>query len=217
MMGMLKTILWDYDGTLANSHNITWQSYDPVFAKYGKHFSLPEIKVRLGGRDYKQFMLEDVGVPKDELESAIKMWDEEFERNLHKVHLFPGVTYCLERLALEKKTMCVASGGNRTRVLKDLEKLGIIKYFQTVVTRDDVSRAKPFGDIVELALKRSNSPPGSSVYVDDTADGMLAAHAAGTRAIGVEWGAGTEEELRAAGADEIVDSFSKLMEKINSM
>jgi phosphoglycolate phosphatase-like HAD superfamily hydrolase len=80
-----------------------------------------------------------------------------------------------------------------------------------VVCAEDVARGKPHPEPVETALRRLGAQPSEAVVVGDSPADMVAAVAAGTRAIGVGWGFASPPELLDAGASLIVGTSSELL------
>lgn len=91
--------------------------------------------------------------------------------------------------------------------------LGILRHFTAVEGPSLEARAEPKSETIRRALL--GLPPGSSpVMVGDRRFDVEGAHAHGLPCIGVLWGIGSEDELRAAGADAIVATPDELLAEI---
>ena len=77
------------------------------------------------------------------------------------------------------RPLAVASGSDRTIVVRELTHLGLIDLFPVVVTADDVARSKPAPDLFLLAAERMGVPPESCLVFEDGKNGLRAAVAAG--------------------------------------
>jgi beta-phosphoglucomutase-like phosphatase (HAD superfamily) len=84
-----------------------------------------------------------------------------------------------------KIPMAVASGGLRTVIDKVLNHLALQRFFQAVVTSEDVVRQKPAPDIYLEAARRLGVPPRYCRAYEDTELGLEAIRAAGMEAVDV--------------------------------
>jgi HAD superfamily hydrolase (TIGR01509 family) len=91
-----------------------------------------------------------------------------------------------------------------------LDRWGIRSSFAAIIGRDDVRRIKPDPEAVLLALERLDLDRSEVVNVGDTPLDVRAGLAAGVPTVGVLTGAGTEHQLRAAGASQILRSLAEL-------
>jgi HAD superfamily hydrolase (TIGR01509 family) len=91
-----------------------------------------------------------------------------------------------------------------------LDRWEVRELFDTVVSREDVRRIKPDPESLLLALDRLRLTPPQALHVGDTPLDVRAGSAAGVETIGVLTGAGTEAQLRAAGAVRILPSLRAL-------
>jgi HAD superfamily hydrolase (TIGR01509 family) len=84
-----------------------------------------------------------------------------------------------------KLPMAVATGGSRGVVTKTLKALGLLDYFQTLVTADDVKHGKPAPDIFLEAARRLGVPPELCVGFEDAELGLQSIRAAGMIAVDI--------------------------------
>jgi len=88
--------------------------------------------------------------------------------------------------------------------------LGMADHIDLIVGSDSTPRMKPDPAPIHLALERLEVSPERTVMVGDTVDDILSAKAAGVISCGVSYGFGQREDLKDAGAEIIIDSFSDL-------
>ena len=81
--------------------------------------------------------------------------------------------------------MAVASGGLRRTVEKTLNQLGILSWFDAVVTAEDVNKYKPAPDVFLEAARRLNISPTDCCAYEDADLGLQAIHAAGMKAVDI--------------------------------
>jgi phosphoglycolate phosphatase-like HAD superfamily hydrolase len=91
---------------------------------------------------------------------------------------------------------------------------GIDHYFEYAVGSDSVTHHKPHPEPALKTLAALNITPSEAIMVGDMPVDIAMAHNAGIRAIGVDYGNASHEELETAGADWIVDDIRKLLEII---
>ena len=96
----------------------------------------------------------------------------------------PGAKILLEKL-FTRKRLALASSSHKNDVLKVLNNLQIINYFEAIATVSDVKNAKPKPDILIYTAKLMNANKTECVVIDDAEKGIIAAHAAGMRSIAI--------------------------------
>jgi pyrophosphatase PpaX len=112
--------------------------------------------------------------------------------------------------ALESRGLRLALVTSSSGPLPFLDRWGIRGSFTAIIGRDDVRRIKPDPEALLLALDRLALDPSEVINVGDTPLDVRAGLAARVPTVGVLTGAGTEPQLRAAGASQILQSLSEL-------
>ena len=118
----------------------------------------------------------------------------------------PEFLASLARLGVSRAVGTSASRWDAERLLDDL---GLLRYFDVVVTSDDVMLGKPDPEVWTQAARRLRVAPTACVVFEDALVGVQAARTAGMRAIGVTT-AHTDAELVAAGAERTIPDFQGL-------
>jgi phosphoglycolate phosphatase-like HAD superfamily hydrolase len=101
--------------------------------------------------------------------------------------------------------LAVVTTRARPEALAFLEQSGLARYFETVVTRQDVLRLKPHPEPVRTAARLLSVTPDACLMIGDTVNDVLAARRADAYSIGVLSGFGVRGELERAGADLVLD------------
>ena len=178
-------IVFDCDGTLADTMPIHWKVWNAVAQRHKLHF--PEDRFySLGGvpsRDILKMLGEEQGVELDPLAVAHEK-ETEYLTMLSQV----GPIHLVVNVAREnfgKIPMAVASGGNRPIIEQVLVHLGIRELFAAVVTSEDVVNQKPAPDIFLEAARRIGVPPQFCRAYEDTDIGLQAIRSAGMEGIDV--------------------------------
>ena len=130
--------------------------------------------------------------------------------------LFPGAKDTLAGLQALEVLLGIATGKGRRGLLATLESHGLADYFVTLQTADSAP-GKPHPGMLEQAMAETGSARHDTVLVGDTVFDIEMARSAGVTAIGVSWGYHEAEELAAAGAHRVIDSFSELLPLLASL
>ena len=181
----LKGIIFDCDGTLADTMPLHWRAWQAIAKRHNFHF--PEDRFySLGGvpsRDILKMLGEEQRIALDHLAVAREKEAEYLPliAQVEPINTVVGVA----RENFGKIPMAVASGGTRAIIEQVLEHLGIRKLFAAVVTSEDVTNQKPAPDIFLEAAKRIGVDPKFCRAYEDTDLGMQAIRAAGMEAVDV--------------------------------
>ena len=180
-----RGIIFDCDGTLADTMPLHWQTWQGIVARYGLSLS-EERFYSLGGvpaREILRMLSTEQGVALDPLAVAHEKEEAYLALLCHvePINLVVGVA----QENHGKIPLAVASGGNRHVIEQVLDHLGIRHLFQAIVTNEDVTHQKPAPDIFLEAARRLGVPPQFCRAYEDTDLGMQAIRAAGMEAVDV--------------------------------
>ena len=124
--------------------------------------------------------------------------------------LISGVREMLQNLhPLFPMSIVTARGQRSTEIF--LEQFEMHTLFQAVASAQTCRHTKPYPDPILWAAAQMGFPPQACLMIGDTTVDILAGKAAGAQTVGVLCGFGTENELRAAGADLILETTSELV------
>ena len=181
----IRGIIFDCDGTLADTMPLHWKAWQVISKKYRFHF--PEDRFyALGGvpsRHILQMISAEQGIPMDHI-AVSKEKEEAYLPFLKEVREIECVV-SVARAAFGVIPMAVASGGTKHIIEEVLNHLGIRHFFNAVVTSEDVVHQKPAPDIFLEAARRIGVHPASCRAYEDTDLGMRSIRAAGMEAIDV--------------------------------
>ncbi len=171
-----STILFDFDGTLTNSLPIWLKAYQFAFKQYGMNLSDEEV---VRNCFYKAW--EEV-VALYELPSETEFGayiHQGLEASFHEAELFEDVLNVLEGCHGRGVKMGIVTSSTRKVVTRALDALQLARFFDAVITADDITYLKPHPEPVHLALKALERDSVGAIFIGDAAVDMLAAHAAG--------------------------------------
>jgi HAD superfamily hydrolase (TIGR01549 family) len=180
MHNQYKGLLFDFDGTLLDSFSVHYEVYKIMFARFGIQITKEKF-LGIYSPDWYQ-TYQAMGLPRDVWDMANSYWVEEAEKQTPE--LFSGIPEMLSQLHGSYMLGLVTSG-SKNRVLKDLERTGIQRFFKTVVTANDVHKPKPSSEALELALGNLGLRPDEAVYIGDSYADYKMAQAAKVNFLGV--------------------------------
>jgi HAD superfamily hydrolase (TIGR01509 family) len=122
----------------------------------------------------------------------------------------PGVIDYIHEAKRLGLTLAIASSSDLAWVYRHSTRLGVLEYFDQIVTRDDVGvgRTKPNPDLFLTALSRLKVPKEAAIVFEDSPNGIKAAKRAGIFAVAVPNAA--TSALFFEGADLILKSLTDL-------
>lgn len=94
-----------------------------------------------------------------------------------------GVQELLDFLKEQGYRIALASSSSRQSVLRNLERAGIASYFEEIISGDMVEHSKPRPDIYLLACEKLGVEPKAAYAIEDSPNGIRAAHGAGMKPI----------------------------------
>ncbi len=180
-----RGIIFDCDGTLADTMPLHWLAWQTISKRYGLHF--PEDRFySLGGvptREILKMLAEEQGVTLDHLKAAHEKENAYLPlmSQVEPIHAIVDIA----REHYGRIPLAVASGGTQPIILQVLEHLKIRHYFDAVVTSEQVTNQKPAPDIFLEAARRIGIEPQFCRGYEDTDLGMQAIRAAGMQAVDV--------------------------------
>jgi len=181
----VRGLIFDCDGTLADTMPLHWRAWETVLRRYPIQFSRERF-YSLGGvpsRDILKMLSEEQGIPLDHLAVAFEK-ESAYQPLICQVEPVNSVVG-IARQHHGKLPMAVATGGLRRTIHQVLDHLGIRQLFDTIVTSEDVTRQKPAPDIFLEAARRIGIPPEACRAYEDTDLGLEAIRAAGMEAVDV--------------------------------
>jgi beta-phosphoglucomutase family hydrolase len=181
----IKGLVFDCDGTLADTMPLHWRAWHMITQRYDLHF--PEDRFySLGGvpaRDILKLLAQEQGRSLDHIAIAHEK-EETYLTTLSQVEPIQAVVE-IAQANHGKIPMAVASGGTEKVINLVLERLKIRHLFDAVVTSEMVKHQKPAPDIFLEAAKRIGVDPKFCRAYEDTELGMTAIRAAGMEAVDV--------------------------------
>lgn len=180
-----KGLIFDLDGTLADTMPIHYIAWKNAAAKYGIDFTTDLFMELAGIPLYPtvEKLNEIFGTRIDPREMG-DIKEAEFEANMHLTPEIKVVTD-LVRAYHGKIPMAVGTGGARRLALKTLEIIGFKDYFDVLVSSEDVTSYKPHPETFLKCAKQMGVNPSDCEVFEDGILGIQAALTAGMMVVDV--------------------------------
>lgn len=181
---MLKTVIFDVDGTLLDSEKIYMKAWKTVGADFG--YTVPQaalletraVSGTIARKIFQKYCGEDF--PYDEIQQARRAVVEEmFAATPPEVLRKPWALETLQTLKARHYTVAVASSTAFAPTCEHLRHAGFLEYLDVIVGGDMVTRGKPEPDIFLKAAELAKTSPAECVVVGDTPADVMGASAAG--------------------------------------
>lgn len=212
---MKNYLLFDLDGTLSDPKTGICTCVQYALASFGiEEPDLDKLEPFIGP-PLKDSFMQFYNMSEEQAAEAVAKYRERFaEVGLFENTIYPGIPAMLRALSGHGMYLAVASSKPTVFVERILEHFGIRKYFKAVVGSElDGTRSKK-DEVVNEALRQlfgEQLVDKSKVYmIGDRKFDVEGAHAMGIESVGVTYGYGGMEELRAAKSDYIVRTVDEL-------
>ena len=203
-----QTVLFDLDGTLADTIPLIVASYQHAFRTVLAE-EVDEARARAWiGRPLLPALLEEAPDHGHDLDRTYREWN--LANTARLIRRYDGVPEMLLALAEAGVRTAVATSKRRETARLALEGVGIDHLVDVVAGLEDTTRHKPEPDPLLYAAVSLEVEPADCVYVGDATVDVLAARAAGMAAVAVTWGAGDRAALEATEPDAVFDTVTAL-------
>jgi HAD superfamily hydrolase (TIGR01509 family) len=186
---MIKALLFDFDGLLMDTESPEVEIWQEIYASHQAVFPLETWIHRVVGSTDANFDAaanlaavtgRDVDV--ENLRQRARLLRLEKQSRLGAL---PGAQAILSAAARLGLRLAIVSSSPHGWVDGYLDQLAIRPHFEQVICREDAPRLKPHPDLYLEAMRRLELSPAECLAFEDSPNGVLAAHRAGLRVVGV--------------------------------
>lgn len=191
----LKALIFDVDGTLAETEEVHRQAFNETFAAQGLdwHWSKEDYRTLLrttGGKERMVKQRENLGSGPSDAQIA-DLHKAKTQRYVEiiasgQVSLLPGVAELISRARSAGLRLAIATTTSRANVealIAATLRKPAGEIFEVIAAGDDVAQKKPAPDVYLLALQGLGLPPAACLAFEDSRPGLAAAKAAGLRVV----------------------------------
>jgi HAD superfamily hydrolase (TIGR01509 family) len=203
-----KALLFDIDGTLADTDALHTEAFNRIFGPRGHVFDRARAASELMGFSTASISARFLPEEPPERQAAIMAEKEAVFRTLvaGNIEPMPGLMPLLARADRAGIPMVAVTNAPRLNAELLLAGLGIMHRFRAVVIGDELAHGKPHPMPYLEGLRAVNAAPSSSLAFEDSRSGIGSASAAGIATVGIRTSL-SHAELIEAGARITASSF----------
>jgi HAD superfamily hydrolase (TIGR01509 family) len=209
---MIRALVFDFDGVLADSEPLHLRAYQEVLSSYGLTLTREEYYAHyLGYDDVGMFtkLAEAHDWPMDgrQLHALVAEKGRVFDEMIESTDvLYPGAAGCIARMAAAFP-LGIASGALRHEIEAILRRGDLERHFRFIVASGDTQQSKPAPDPYRRAAELHGVPPAACLAIEDSVWGIESAKAAGLSCVAVTH---TYPREALAPADRVLESLEQI-------
>ncbi len=208
---MTDAVIFDLDGVLLDSEQVWNEAKEQLVRERGGRWrdEAPRDMMGMSSPEWAAYLRDELGVDLDP--QAIS---DDVVRRLERIYrdelpVLDGAVEAVERLA-GHWPLGLASSSNREIIDLFLELSGLGPRFAVTISSEEVERGKPAPDVYLEAARRLEAEPSRCVAIEDSENGIRAAHAAGMRVLALPNPHYPPDPEALADADEVIGSLHEL-------
>ena len=209
----IKGILFDLDGTVINTNELIFQSFEYALENVLHTTISRDILRTTFGKPLAQIMEEMGGNQAQELRKAFVDYSIAHETD---IYLFPHVEDALKELKARNIGTAVVTSRLYRSALRDLHQFELEKYFDVFITPEATEKHKPNPEPALKALEMLGIKPQEAIMVGDSGLDLLCGKQAGCKTAAVRYSLFPEEELAQHQPDYMLDSLLDLLPLVNA-
>ena len=210
----VKAVLLDFDGTIVDSMRVIHKVLNQTLRGYGLPEIEPNILGEMAGQPLASILKKLTPEVSEDVVEGVreKFYRRYLEVSLKETRPFPDTEKTLRYLNLKGFKVAVVTSTPRKPVLRELKRFNLKKYFDVLVTKEDVKNFKPSPEVVVKALARLGVENFEAVVVGDSPMDVKAGKAAGTKTVAVATGLCGFERLTKEKPDFTIKNLYELRE-----
>lgn len=191
---MYKCVLFDMDGTLVNSYEGIFNSYQYTMGKMGNNFEGHEFVRNAIGAPLLFVFEKLCEMDKEKALQAVDYYRSYYaKKGKYQVKAYDGIKETLEKLKKSGYIIGTATLKNETFAKEILEELELLSYFDIVCGMDKDNRLTK-ADIIRLCMKHANTSHNETILVGDSEFDAIGAKEAGIDFLAVTYGFGFKDQ-----------------------
>ena len=179
----LKAIVFDFDGTILDTETTEFRRWEALYRQHNRNLALTDWQRGIGtwgAFDPWAGLPEHVQADRENVHATLH---QSILSAIQEQELRPGVLDVFREIKAAGLRLALASSSDRAWITRWLTQHKLLDVFETLATRDDVTRVKPDPELYQLAARNLDLKPEQCLAVEDSLNGATAAIAAGMHLI----------------------------------
>lgn len=190
----MKHIIFDFDGTIINTNDLIISTLRKVAKeKLNRELDDQDIRNMFGLTIDEQMKILDPTVHNELANYYLNIYSKELES---KTELFEGIEELLAVLKEQNYNLFILTNNNTKDTIYSMKRFNIFKYFDCIVTMDDVKVGKPDSEGLELLFENNNLNKEASLLIGDSPHDIEAGIEFGIKTILVGWSMFKEKDFK---------------------
>ena len=210
---MTKALLFDFDGTLADTALGIILTMQETFRTMGLPVPDEEAVKQTIGLPLVEGVRLLGNLSQEDSERGVQIYRSLFPTfELQHIVMFPEVPDTIKKLSEKGFRLAICTSRGKTSLERILSRYGLLDYFETAVTNSDNLTPKPAPDMVLALLERMDISADEAIVVGDTTFDIRMGSGAGCRTIAVTYGNHTPEQLESVSPTHIINRFDEIID-----
>ena len=205
---MLKALLFDLDGTLAQTNSVHHSTWVKVLEPHGYDVTWDFYRDRISGRLAPEIVTDLLpDLSDEEAQEMAEQKEAQFREQAGDLKPLPGLLELIEKGQERGMGIALVTNAPKENVLVVLDILGLDDTFEPLILAEEIGVSKPDPAPYQAALEALNVSAGEAVAFEDSPSGIASSVDAGIPTVGI---ASTHEpeELEKLGVDLVAQDFA---------
>ena len=203
---MKRTIIFDFDGTIADSMWVVISIYEEMFGVKVTEAQITET------RDYPlSKVIKNLGIPLLKIPRLLTRGRKIMRTRIDEVHPFPGIAELLQQLHADGYDLQIMSSNSKPIVRQFLKQHGLLEYFSDIEGNVGLFGKAP---VLRRIMKHHNLTPADVLYVGDEGRDIDGAKKAHVPIISVGWGYNSPKLLKSMHPDFFVEEPLQIIDVV---
>lgn len=209
---MLQTVIFDMDGVIVDTEPVHHYAYFEHFKELNIEVS-SEMFATFTGNSTKnvfQKIKDNFGITTDTeilVQRKRSIFNDAFDTK-QDLYLLDGVEDLIKKLHQKGIQMILASSASNVTIQRIFNRFNLHQYFSHIVSGEDFPQSKPNPAIFIEAVRLSNTPKENCIIIEDSTNGIKAAHASGVFCVGYKSVNSHKQDYTLANI--VIDKFEEL-------
>jgi HAD superfamily hydrolase (TIGR01509 family) len=182
----VEAVVFDLDGVIVDSEHVWDEVREELARERGGrwHDRAQTDMMGMSSPEWSRYMHDVIGLAESPAEIDQEVVRRMLDRYAERLPLIDGAVDAVARVAGSFR-LALASSSNRPVIDAVLDVSGLAPLFEATVSSEEVARGKPAPDVFLEAARRLDVPADRCAAIEDSGNGIRAAHAAGMRVLAI--------------------------------